>query len=382
MADQVDNGLRSRTPGAWARPVSRRSFLQAGLAAPLLGSRLAQQLDPSWRTFEITVRVSVANADGPIRLWLPLALPRPAQYQRTLSQKWTGNAAKVELSGDPASAAPMLIADWPAGSTDPSLALTMVVTVPREHRVLLERPQPIRDVDERVDAYLRPTRWIPITGIVKDTAEKIVRGHATPLTRARAIYDWIVDNTFRDPTVQGCGLGDIRWMLESGSLSGKCADLNGLFVGLCRSVKLPARDLFGLRIAASERFQSLGKNDDVTASQHCRAEVWVDEFGWIPVDPADVRKVVLEEEPIGTVASPQARFARAQFFGSWEMNWMAFNDAHDVTLPGSTGPLLPFLMYPQAEVGGVRRNSLDPASFTYRITATRVAPQKSGDLAI
>jgi len=27
--------------------------------------------------------------------------------------------------------------------------------------------------------------------------------------------------------------------------------------------------------------------------------------------------------------------ARDQLFGSWEMNWMAYNYAHDVELPGS-----------------------------------------------
>lgn len=32
-------------------------------------------------------------------------------------------------------------------------------------------------------------------------------------------------------------------------------------------------------------------------------------------------------------------------------------------LPGSAGPVLPFLMYPLAEVGGVRRDSLEPATF-------------------
>ena len=37
------------------------------------------------------------------------------------------------------------------------------------------------------------------------------------------------------------------------------------------------------------------------------------------------------------------------------MNWIAFNDAHDVVLPGSKGKPLPFLMYPQAEVAGTRR---------------------------
>ena len=37
--------------------------------------------------------------------------------------------------------------------------------------------------------------------------------------------------------------------------------------------------------------------------------------------------------------------ARDALFGSWEMNWIAFNDAHDVSLPGSTGKPLPFLMF-------------------------------------
>lgn len=35
----------------------------------------------------------------------------------------------------------------------------------------------------------------------------------------------------------------------------------------------------------------------------------------------------------------------------------------------SKGKPLPFLMYPQAEVGGTRLDSLDPARFKYTITA-------------
>ena len=53
----------------------------------------------------------------------------------------------------------------------------------------------------------------------------------------------------------------------------------------------------------------------------------------------------------------------------WEMNWIAYNDAHDLVLPGSTGKPLPFLMYPQAEVAGTRVDSLDPERFKYTITA-------------
>ena len=56
------------------------------------------------------------------------------------------------------------------------------------------------------------------------------------------------------------------------------------------------------------------------------------------------------------------------------MNWIAYNTAHDLSLPGSAGKPLPFFMYPQAEIGGVRMDSLDPDRFAYRITARELTP--------
>ena len=50
-------------------------------------------------------------------------------------------------------------------------------------------------------------------------------------------------------------------MLETGNLGGKCADLNALFAGLCRSVGVPARDYYGLRVAPSAfGYRELGGN--------------------------------------------------------------------------------------------------------------------------
>jgi transglutaminase-like putative cysteine protease len=269
--------------------------------------------------------------------------------------------------------ADLLVASWDAGQTPKRLTVRMqVATRERPSPWLSSNGTATLSSSERAK-YLRATRWIPTSGIVRDKALDIVRAHATPLTKARAIYDWIVENTFRDPTVRGCGTGDIRWMLESGSLGGKCADLNALFVGLCRAVALPARDLYGIRVAPSREFKSLGRAGDITTAQHCRAEVFVDDIGWIAVDPADVRKVVLEEQPGGTLAGSHARRARERLFGTWEMNWVAFNDAHDVTLPASKGRILPFFMYPHAEIGGTRRDSLDPERFRYHITSREVA---------
>src|SRR5690606_9962279 len=99
--------------------------------------------------------------------------------------------------------------------------------------------------------------------------------------------------------VRGCGIGDIVSMLKTGNLGGKCADLNALFVGLARASGLPARDVYGLRVAPSKfGYRSLGAGtENVTRAQHCRAEVYISGLGWVPVDPADVRKVMLEEPP-------------------------------------------------------------------------------------
>jgi transglutaminase-like putative cysteine protease len=351
--------------------MDRREFLGALAAAPLaFGS---QPAPPLRRTFEITTRVELLDASERTLVWLPMPLSRSRQapYQDWNGHTTGGNTKQSRVASIDGDAALVLIAEWVAPDAMPWFSVTYQVTN-TNHRVPLDVGRPIVS-PANLAHYLRPTRLIPTDGIVKETALAITRPHGTPLSRARAIYDWIVEHTVRDPEVKGCGLGDIRAMLEMKNLSGKCADLNALFVGLARAAGLPARDLYGLRVAPSQQFPSLGRGGpDVTTAQHCRAEVWVANIGWIPVDPADVRKLILEERAGAGLDDPYVRTVRNTLFGSWEMNWIAYNDAHDVVLPGSTGKPLPFLMYPQAEVGGVRRDSLDPQQFRYAITAREI----------
>ena len=145
----------------------------------------------------------------------------------------------------------------------------------------------------------------------------------------------MVENTFRDAKVRGCGIGDIAAMLKTGNLGGKCADLNALFVGLVRAAGIPARDVYGIRVAPSKfGFKALGAGSEViTKAQHCRAEVFLTGYGWVATDPADVRKVVLEEPPTNlAIDDPKVVAARKTLFGAWEGNWLAYNFAHDLAL--------------------------------------------------
>ena len=62
------------------------------------------------------------------------------------------------------------------------------------------------------------------------------------------------------------------------------------------------------------------------------------------------------------------RSARSRLFGSWEMNWIGFNYAHDIVLAGAKRGSIPYFMYPQAETANGRIDSLEPDAFQYEIT--------------
>jgi len=362
--------------------MKRREFLAytsgAAVSASLvrLEHAFAADLVPAgWRTFEVTTRAEVLKPSGATRVWLPAAMLGETPFQRTQANDFKVEGGTANLVETKADGLAIVVAEFPA-DVKPSVTLTSRIAT-KNYEVDLSRPgNPAIEKYPASEYFLRATKLMPTNGIVKNTAEEITAGRKTDLEKARAIYEWIVENTFRNPKTRGCGTGDIRYMLESKDLGGKCADLNALYVGLARAAGLPARDVYGIRVAKSELgYKSLGPSSpNITRAQHCRAEVYLREYGWVPVDPADVRKVVLEEPPGNRALDDDlVKSARSRLFGAWEMNWMAYNFAHDVTLPGSKGGPIGFLMYPQAETAEGRLDCLDPDNFKYEIQAQEIA---------
>ncbi len=362
--------------------MKRRTFLMAAAAAPTLAQvpqwAMAQQLPfnpkpANWRTFELVTRVEVAKPAGATKIWIPLPSV-DSDYQETVGDTWTGNSGSARVVSDGKYGARILMAEFGPGEATPWVEVTSRFRT-RDRALDFLQKSAVRLSPEERAFYTAATSYMPVDGIVRKTALEATKGAKTDMEKAKALYEWIVDNTARNPKTVGCGRGDVKVMLETGDLSGKCADLNALYVAMARSVGLPARDVYGIRVAKSQfGYRSLGAgSENVTRAQHCRAEVFVNGNGWVPVDPADVRKVVLEEKTAPTnLADPLVPPVRAKLFGAWEMNWLAYNDAHDVKLPGSSGDMLAFLMYPQAESGGNRVNPYAPDDFKYKLTAKEI----------
>lgn len=361
--------------------LDRRGFLKAtvslaglGLAAsPAAAAPFVFSTPGAWRAFEVRTLVEIDSTE-PTTIWVPAASFSDPLWSRPLGTDWTGTAS-AELTRDPVYGAEIVRLEWRGPGPRRAEVVSRIATRDRDIDIHAAggAVTPISDAERAL--FTRPTALIPTDGIVKETSDKIVAGASSNLEKAQAIYAWLVANTQRIAATRGCGSGDIRAVLAGQPLGGKCADINGLFAGLARAAGLPARDLYGVRVAASRfGYKSLGvSSDEVTKAQHCRADVWLDGLGWTPMDAADVRKVMLEEPPKNLSADdPKVIAARAALVGGAEGNWIAFNCGHDLALPGGAGAPVGFLMYPEGEVGGVRLDCLDPATFRYKIIAREI----------
>jgi transglutaminase-like putative cysteine protease len=289
------------------------------------------------------------------QLWIPYPVSDENQ-----------SITKVEIKGDYAESAvytdrkyvtPMLYARWEKGA--PSRKLTFSFHVLRQE--VVRRNLPTKNAawnPEDFKLYLTPTSLGPINDQVKELASKITKGKTGVEEKAKAIYNWVVDNMYRDPKTIGCGKGDVCALLAAPG--GKCTDIHSVFIALCRAAGVPAREIFGIR-------QGKAPVVDITTWQHCWAEFYLPGYGWVPVDPADVLKKMLVEHL--KRSDPEIKEARKYFWGAWDPYRVQLAVGRDVQLnPAQSGPPLNTFGYPFAQIGKETLDWYQPKDFVYKIT--------------
>jgi transglutaminase-like putative cysteine protease len=349
---------------AAATPAAPAAVSETRNAISLPDEPLAQ-----WRTYDIRSTIALNKINGKARLWLPLAQYKDTPWQRSLGHNWQGNFVNAGIYRDPVAEMEVFYADWAEGVANPQLQIISQIATQDRHFDITRRGA-VAERTEVLRRCLQSTDRAPIDGIVRHTAERAIGRIKDPVAQGKAIYEWVVENSAYDPLPRRVGNADIASMLESGNLSGRSGDIALLFVGLCRSIGIPARPVFGLRMDSSRLFGSLGMSGSLNEAQHCRAEFYTPGYGWIPVDPADVRKAIRDERL--NHGDPKLTVLKKLLFGFWEMNWISFNVAQDVSLRGSSGKALPFLIYPQVETIDGRFDSQDSDRLSYQVNASRV----------
>ncbi len=287
------------------------------------------------------------------RLWLPY--PLSDEHQRIEDVKINGDFNNSTIYHVPKSGAIYLFSEWQGISDKRSLELSFKVK--SEERMVKELKDTNAPIPDEVKKFLMPNWWIPSDGEIKEIADKITKDKKGILEKSRAVYDWVVENTHRDLTVKGCGLGIVEQMLVK--RGGKCVDISSVYIALARAAGVPAREVFGIRLGKTPE-------QDITDGYHCWAEFFLPGTGWIPVDPADVRRIMLVEK----LSLKEAKPYREYYFGAVdEFRIVLEKSERGLTLlPPQEGGPLNYLMYPYAEIDGKPLDYFDPKSFNYTVT--------------
>ena len=293
--------------------------------------------------------------DQEAKLWIPYPLSDSDQLITNLTIN--GDFAESAVYSDQKYSTPMLYARWDKGTASRKLVMTFHAT--RQEVVKKDFPANEAAWDPTDYAlYLSPTSLGPIDGPVKALADKITDGKTTVYAKAKAIYDWVCENMYRDPDTKGCGPGDVCFLLNTPG--GKCTDIHSVFVALCRAAGVPAREVFGIRLGKKE-------TEDITKWQHCWAEFFLPGYGWVPVDPADVRKMMLTQKL--ALEDQKTKEYREYFWGAWDAYRVKLAVGRDLQLnPPQAGQPLNTFGYPYAEIGGKVIDWLEPATFKYTIS--------------
>src|SRR3989304_89232 len=165
-----------------------------------------------------------------VRLWMPY--PMSDGNQEITDIRVDGNFTRQGVYREGDFGNPILFAE---GKNVPGKR-TMTDAFRVVRKELVTRSLPEKELSysrEEFRKELAPAAVVPTDGPVEELAGRITAGKTTNREKARAIYDWIVDNMRRDPNTKGCGLGEVEGLLSS--LGGKCADLHSVFVALGRA---------------------------------------------------------------------------------------------------------------------------------------------------
>jgi transglutaminase-like putative cysteine protease len=198
------------------------------------------------------------------------------------------------------------------------------------YQVVRDEKAAYQEPETDLKKYLEASSLMPVGDRFSVIADQVIREKQanSPLTKARALYDYIIDN-MRYAKEGVYGTGDANYACDS--KSGNCTEFHSFFISLARSSGIPARFAVGAAIP-SER------NEGGVDGYHCWAEFYA-EGKWWPVDISE-----------GNKYTPLATY----YFGHHPANRIEFSRGRDLApdpIPQS-GPIN-FLAYPVLEIEGV-----------------------------
>ena len=163
---------------------------------------------------------------------------------------------------------------------------------------------------------------------IRALAERLTQGAATPLAKARRIFKWVDDNFPWASAREYSTIENIpAYVLDNHH--GDCGQVTLLFLTLCRSLGIPAHFQSGFMLHPGEE------------NLHDWGEIYVPEYGWVPVD-----------QSFGIPAYAKNEQETYFFFGGIDSFRMIVNNDYGC-------PLYPAQQFPRSETVDFQRGEVE-----------------------
>jgi transglutaminase-like putative cysteine protease len=279
-------------------------------------------------SFEFVYRVRIPKLEDRASLWLPVA--ESDNFQEVTLTAVEGPVEGREIRDRDFGNRILYFA---LGAEDSDREIVLRYEVLRREKSSYQANEP------ELMKYLRAERLTPLHGGFKRIAEEAIAGKSGQWEQAFALYNHVLGLFRYDKSGVGWGRGDALYACDV--KTGNCTDFHSYFIGLSRSVGIPARFAIGATIPA-------GRAEGPIAGYHCWAEFYAD-GKWVPVDISEAWKFPALSD---------------YYFGNHPANRIEFSLGRDLVvdpLPPN-GPIN-FLVYPIFEEHGNERILVPELSF-------------------
>ena len=268
--------------------------------------------------FDFVYQATLPELKENARMWIPL--PRTDQFQTIEITQMTMPGTHRILTEEQFGNKVLYIELEPK---DSGATLSLEFHVKRLEKGIYT------DDESSPSEFLSPDQMVPDSDLFRELAkEALVGKNGGVLVKARALYDFTIDQMLYQKVGDGYGKGDAIYACDAGF--GNCTDYHSYFIALARSVNIPARFAIGAGIPSN-------RNDGGVNGYHCWAEFYA-EGKWWPVD-------ISEADKYTSLAT--------YYFGHNPANRIEFSRGRDLVFePGPKSGPINFLAYPILEVGG------------------------------
>lgn len=258
-----------------------------GLVLSLQWALAGEPIKPE-RTFSFSYMVQLEEfpqTAKTVRLWLPVPQNSNRQEIRDLV---ISSPVPYRITTDPEFGNKMLFVEGAAGDlSGKRIEMNFVV-----HRLAVQSSADYErslsaSQKEELAKYLKPDSLVPTDGEVAAEAHRVAANQRDVVSRARALYNDLYSTMRYDKSGTGWGRGDALYACDA--RQGNCTDFHSLFIGMARSLDMPARFIIGFPLPEN-------KAEGEVKGYHCWAEFYVPDKGWMPVDISEANKHPAKKE--------------------------------------------------------------------------------------